>query len=315
MKAGYWIGPLLAAGAIAFSCKLVPAADELLFSCDLSKGCTTSGHVCGYDNICRRIELDCRSSCDGGCCLDNRCVPLDGQDQTACGYGAAACSQCPGTSSCRRGVCVNLACESSWDACYQPGGNPDGGCVQGLSEARCGAFGLLCRACDNGQRCYAGTCIWPGTGQLGDPCSGPSDCGIQNGSYLDCFTTAPFPGGYCTRYCSPNFSSSCEGVCLRTAEDPNAGGICYGGCRTSADCRDGYDCVRLSTGNACIARCVSDAQCRSVEGYRTGRCGDDGRCCGGPGFSCCLGTDGLPQCLGADADGGPSQCNERGFCT
>ena len=310
----YLIGLLLATGVVAFSCKFVQSGDELLFNCDTSGSCAKAGFVCGYDNVCRPIEKDCRSTCDGGCCADNRCIPYDRQDQSACGYSAAACSSCPGASSCTRGVCVNLSCDSSWDACYQPGANPDGGCVQGLADTRCGAFGAICRACDDGQRCYGGTCIWPGNGQLGDPCSTPSDCGRQSGIYLDCYSAAPFPGGYCARYCNPDFSSNCEGVCLRIAEDPNSGGICYGGCRTSADCRDRYTCQRLSTGNACIARCVTDAQCRSIDGYRTGRCGDDGLCCGGPGFACCPGTDGLPQCLGRGPDGQVSQCNQLGFC-
>jgi len=66
--------------------------------------------------------------------------------------------------------------------------------------------------------------------------------------------------------------------------------------------------------NPCIGRCVTDAQCRSIDGFRTGRCGDDGLCCGGPGFPCCSGLDGLPRCLGFGADGGTAQCDDFGFC-
>jgi hypothetical protein len=311
----YWIAALLAAAVAAYSCKFVQTDADLLFPCDASKGCGKDGFVCGYDNLCRPVERDCKSTCDGGCCVDNQCIPLERQDETACGYAGQACSSCPGVASCRRGVCVNLSCESNWDQCYLPGSNPDGGCVQGLSDTRCGSFGTICKVCNVGQRCYAGDCIWPGTGQLGDPCARASDCGIQSGVYLDCYSTAPFPGGYCTRYCDPNLSSNCEGVCLQIAENPSAGGICYGGCRSDSDCRDGYACQQLSTGNACIGRCVLDAQCRSIDGYRTGRCGDNGLCCGGPGFACCSGTDGRPQCLGASADGGTAQCNDFGFCT
>src|SRR5262249_39445045 len=163
-------------------------------------------------------DKDCRSTCDGGCCHDNQCVIFDQQDSTTCGYGAAACSQCPGVSSCVRGVCINRSCESNWDLCYQPSTSVDGGCVQGLSDTRCGAYGAICRVCETEQRCYAGTCIRPGTGQLGDPCNSSSDCGIQSGYYLDCYSTPPFPGGYCARWCDPNLSSSCEGVCLAFAE-------------------------------------------------------------------------------------------------
>jgi len=309
----YLIGLLVATGVVAFSCKFVQPSDQVLFDCDSSGGCT-EGFACGYDRICRPIANDCRSTCDGGCCVDNECMTFDRQDQNACGYSGAACTQCPGAASCRRGVCINSSCDSYWDQCYLPGANPDGGCVQGLTDARCGAYGVICKACEPGQRCYIGACIWPGTGQLGDPCSGPSNCGIQSGIYLDCYGAAPFPGGYCARWCDLNYSSDCDGVCVPIAEDPTQGGICYGGCRTDGDCRDGYSCQRLSTGNACVGRCVTDAQCRSIDGNRTGYCGSDGHCCGGTGFPCCPGTDGLPQCLGRGLGGGPSQCDPTGFC-
>jgi hypothetical protein len=310
----YWMGPLFGAVIAAYSCKLVQDYDPL-FQCNAARGCATDGYVCGYDNVCRPIDRDCKSNCDGGCCLDNQCISLGQQDESACGYGSAACAQCPGGSNCRRGVCVNLNCDTSPDQCYLPGANPDGGCVQGLADTRCGNFGVICRACDVGQHCYAGDCSFPGSGQLGDPCQRSSDCGIQSGVYLYCYNAAPFPAGYCSRYCDPNLSSSCDGVCLPMAENQTGqGGVCYGGCRSDLDCRDQYSCQRLSTGYACVGRCVTDAQCRSIDGYRTGRCGNDGLCCGGPGFPCCSGLDGLPQCLGLGADGGTAQCDGFGFC-
>src|SRR5262249_60178943 len=79
----YLLGLLLATAIVAFSCKFVQSGDELLFNCDSSKSCVKDGFVCGYDNICRPIEKDCRSNCDGGCCLENRCVQYHLHDQIA----------------------------------------------------------------------------------------------------------------------------------------------------------------------------------------------------------------------------------------
>jgi serine protease len=84
---------------------------------------------------------------------------------------------------------------------------------------------------------------------VGDSCTTSSECGNQL-----CLNQENTPGGYCSLLCPdnkcPNGSS-----CIPSSAAPTTGegfrqSACFHNCRTSNDCRPGYQCALSSTGSS-----------------------------------------------------------------
>lgn len=97
--------------------------------------------------------------------------------------------------------------------------------------------------------------------EIGDECKLSTDCSAAGDRLCD--ITAP--GGYCTVYnCEPGACPEDESLCVefgaqrspaaacqdQQATSPYARTFCMATCESDADCRDGYECADLSTGNA-----------------------------------------------------------------
>jgi hypothetical protein len=88
----------------------------------------------------------------------------------------------------------------------------------------------------------------PGSGIVGDPCSGPGDC-------------TGIPGG--TVECVEEIDLSMIGMGSRTLP----GGYCSSSCTSDGDCGGSASCVNMVVRQMCLKPCTSDGDCRTTEGY------------------------------------------------
>jgi hypothetical protein len=99
--------------------------------------------------------------------------------------------------------------------------------------------------CPSSQTCdpYFGLCgryDHPETGDVGAACAQDSDCKSQL-----CVILPEFPGGYCSAFCSLVGQGCPQGsVCALRYGKAGDLGTCFRVCSSTADCRQGYGCVR-----------------------------------------------------------------------
>lgn len=235
--------------------------------------CQAEGAECGaIDDGCNST-VTCPDTCGAGeTCQGNTCVQStsNGEVGDACdvdadcgnipdrtcvqhpdyrgGYCSASCqfdNDCPAGSHCAR-LFV---------------GDPDKEkvCMKNCtSDADCRDRGYGCQNWDsfddNAQTSDECSPVADGTGEVGDPCDGLYQCADgheclrdwknQNG------TTTTFPGGMCSQGCIPILGpcNDPDAVCMDQIP------FCAPGCATSADCRNGYDCVpsQFEMRNHCV---------------------------------------------------------------
>lgn len=130
--------------------------------------------------------------------------------------------------------------------------------------------------CEAGQRCdktnAGGTCAPdPAKAHIGTPCTTTNDCGTDARSTCQTEAGDNYPGGYC-------FMEPCNDVqvCPAGSTCVALGGEtpgCFKSCVTDADCRtgEGYVCQRFVTApptgfgpsdHACAFKCTRDADCQ-----------------------------------------------------
>jgi hypothetical protein len=234
--------------------KCTEDADCLSSNCNVSSGvCGPSrvGNGCAVDGDCGQVPAFCDKTRPEGYCS----LPCGGSMNVSCpdeancvsGGSAGSCLKaCTGPNDCRAGFLCGT------DA----GGTRS--CIPRCSQNTDCAPGLRCDA-------PSGTCIVGGAakGTLGGPCATSTDCAALG---LDGFCTpeaSGFPGGYCSVPCD---TVACQppGICVATSAAEHN---CLSPCGAPADCRAGYTCFALVSGNGgiCFPKCTTDADCRDPE--------------------------------------------------
>jgi hypothetical protein len=196
------------------------------------------------------VGKDCSGSadCPGGTCLDPSSYPGGYCSKVCSGDVITEGDPCPSGAVCVQivqaaAVCLD-ACNSQSDcragyACRPIPNTDDKVCFPACqSDSDCGSL----EKCDTTD----GLCKPDATkkGKPGDPCGASDQC-LGDGNY--CFTNEAYPGGMCSSACTAdNVKQECPGIsgsnCF--AADFGAGieYTCFGKCKTSVDCRDGYVC-------------------------------------------------------------------------
>lgn len=211
-------------------------------------------------------------------CEMNQCIV-----QCATGPTCANDCDCPFDLSCGQGECLplnrpNLCCDN-------PACRPGTRCVEAD-----GTGGICPEApppTDGGVPVGDGGV--PTTVPVGAACMDPSQC--NGGFCLD--NTQGFVDGYCTDRCGPQGNNCPVGATCQ--EFGQRQSFCLDECTSTADCRTGYDCVRLGTavnrvcfplppgsnnpngdpvGSACASDndCVQGLTCLQDQGWPGGYC-------------------------------------------
>ncbi|MEM9067444.1 MAG: hypothetical protein AAGE52_03030 [Myxococcota bacterium] len=208
------------------------------------------GEACRTDDDCADLCIEdfpggyCTALCGGGtgCPDGSTCTPVGGGqeiclrdcdpvDEDPCGrmfYGCTNDFRFP--SVCLPGCRSNADC-------------PDG------------------QACDPDGDLGQGTCFNPDA-ELGDACTDSEECDEDGFCLAEFF--AGWPGGACLSFgCDVAGNTGCEGdgQCLPS---PRGGGLCFGGCETDDDCRDGYSCEAdddFPDRMFCSPACEDDSAC------------------------------------------------------
>lgn len=294
--------------------------------CDRGACRCGSGPECAAGQTCTNGGCRCDpSTCPGGCCDGNTCLP--GNTDAQCGAGGSACSACTTGPGCDGGVCGS--CIAGCDA----------GCCSGSaclpnSLAACGSGGAACSACDArlADRCVGGQCSCGsgpqcGAGQLclGGSCQcnssscprgccqanqcmapGPANCGIDGGACTACSTT---------RADSCSLSGAC--ACGSGAACPTQG-TCVGG----ACICDGGACTPPCDATSCPNGCCSGGVCLPSTLSTCGRagaacvdCSLRGNTCSAAGVCTCSGN---PMCAAgqrcSSTAGGSCVCDAASGC-
>lgn len=259
--------------------------------------------------------------CPNGCCLANKCIDSPNNAKVAsCGSKGNACVNCGARA------CVDFACSGG------TGGGTSGNCgpgncngcctgttaasvcVSSPSSTNCGSNGSLCTSCGSNQACVAGACAYSdaGTGKVGTPCATNDDC-LELGTNHVCkktFNGGPteYKDGYCTRTCAADKDCPSSALCL--GPQPGYGendSVCWARCSSVAECRSGYDCYAVGSGEGACWVAPLPAFDAGVPADKVGQaCGLDSTCQNPPDDGVCL-TDTL-------SDGGPSAF-VGGYCS
>ena len=88
---------------------------------------------------------------------------------------------------------------------------------------------------------------------VGDACTTDGDCGHQG----FCINQGYTPGGYCSQACLSGNDATCPSgsTCVSTGATADTS-ACFLKCKTSSDCRKGYQCLGDFKGSAttvCVA--------------------------------------------------------------
>jgi hypothetical protein len=227
------------------------------------------------------------------------------------------------------GYCINkvtgteLACDNNDDCgagnvCASTKG--DRACFLGCAADPC--------ACPNGMICtdsFSGTpigtmaCIPANVTSIdGATCTTFGDCDRDSICLADGFEN---PGGQCLQVgCTAGQNDTCtsggDGFCTQDTELVGANTVCLDQCVTNADCRtqEGYFCISDAQGKFCRHprtgdACVADGDCGNPALWdcKTGAAFPGGYCtlqqgCQGAGDAAC--SPGSSKCFDADGDGG-----------
>lgn len=192
----------------------------------------------------------------GGACLGGGCDSASGSGCT----GDAVCLPAQfGGGVCADGCMTDTDCRPEY-ACRPNATYPDRMyCAPACaSDSECSVAGNVCNVA-------TGLCAPPfDAGRLGGTCSGREPC--EGGT---CFgeRDTGYPAGYCAYVgCEVGVAGSCpsDGVCA-TRGTRN---VCFDGCATAMDCREGYSCRPSDPSDAasplaCLPACANDDQCPS----------------------------------------------------
>ncbi len=218
-------GQVCEAGACRVSCAVGQerCGDACVNTMTDPMNCGSCGTTCGGGELC--VSGSCQMDCGSLLLCSGRCVEVDTDPEHCGGCGRA----CAFDQTCARG------------ACRCPGGEAScgGACVDtDRDAANCGGCGI---ACPSGSSCSFGSCDVP----VGGPCTSDAQCVPTSGGV--CLTAADgWPGGYCTRGCT----SYCGAGLLCVDAGSTA---CFTQCRTTSECRTGYTCEILTSGEGiCI---------------------------------------------------------------
>ncbi len=207
------------------------------------------GQACRGDEDCEGLCINdwpggyCTNSCGTGadCPEGSTCTPI-GRGQQIC---LLDCDPTD-TDPCERG---GYGCTSDFrfpSVCV-PGCSEDSDCTDGLRCDPEGGFG--------------GACYDP-SASIGDPCTNDEECTASGFCLAEFF--AGWPAGACIAFgCDVASNTGCEGdaQCLPSM---GGGGLCFDGCASSSDCRDGYTCGAdndFPDRSICRPGCTDDAQC------------------------------------------------------
>jgi hypothetical protein len=186
--------------------------------------------------------------CPGGTCLDPNAYP-EGYCTKVCSgdvitegdpcptgavcvqivQAAAVClDACNSQADCRTGYACRPVPDTGDKVCF-PACKSDDDCG---SQEKCDAADGLCKPDDTKK------------GKPGDPCGASDQC-LGDGNY--CFTDPAYEAGMCSSSCSlDNVKQECPGIsntnCFAADFGVGIEYVCFGKCKTSVDCRDGYVC-------------------------------------------------------------------------
>ncbi len=241
-----------------------------------------------------RCEQD--ADCETGtrCAEDGDCVP---RGEKVAGASCRRSAECNGglclTSAAFRGGYCSARCDSQFAECEQGSFCTDlegrAVCLAGCdADGDCrGAEGYKCRAvatrrdadgvevalsacvprCESDAACGEGRHCDPESGDCAAGAGAPNPIGAFCASHDECasgrcLTGEGFRNGYCSASCR-----DCEGGVCGVAR---GGEACLATCAADLDCRPGYVCV----GGGCAPPCTDDEDCADGEvcGLATGRC-------------------------------------------
>jgi hypothetical protein len=263
----------LATGSIAscsYSCAYAPVTP-----CTAGDGCCPAG-CAGMDSdcsaTCNNGTVDSGETCDGNCptsCDDGNACTVDivtgsaatcnvacaRQAVTECNDGDGCCpAGCAGEDADCSTTCGNGTIDSgeTCDGLDCPTECPPTECEVTTyvgSPATCNAACITTEitACTGGDGCCPSQCSMETdsdctggpAGDLGDPCTQPSECS-DPGAPFSVFCLTTFPDGYCTTFCVENACPTGSRCAL------DFDGLCVKECATGADCRTpDYECRPL----------------------------------------------------------------------
>ncbi len=233
---------------------------------DASRNVTACVEGCNSNIDCRQGEGYVCADLDGS----RGCMPAQ-QSTGSAGEIGSSCtrdSDCSGDLTCLTnfvfGYC-SRACSSHNDC------GSDGRCInQGGDVMRC------MRACQNNSQCRFSYACQQVDGQ--NVCDADdSSTAVRNpngtpdgqGCTVDvacvggtCITGTDFPGGYCTtRSCDVVGCSDANSVCVGLEREA----LCFVRCEDSAQCREGYRCTSLDTGEK-VCYALSPIRAPEIEG-------------------------------------------------
>lgn len=229
----------------------------------------------------------CTSSClDATECPDGSSCVSFGSTSGLCLLDCNAASVCPSGLGCSRGGRLPPVC--------LPGCDADADCAEGLTcNPDAGVLG-------------EGSCYDP-VAPLGGTCAGDDDC--PTGAFCATESEADYPGGACvTTGCDAGNNTGCpdDAQCL---PQRFGSGICFDGCDSNEDCREGYECDNYGGRKTCQPAFVPENLGQVCSGGR-------GSCAGG---LCLTETEsGFPDsyCVALDCDPSSetSTCPGDGVC-
>jgi hypothetical protein len=217
-------------------------------SCDVDTGrCGASrvGNSCAADLDCGQAPAFCDLTRPDGYCSR----PCGGSNNLSCPE-ETSCVSLGNAGSCLKACTAATDCRPGF-LCTDTGGTRS--CVPSCAENS---------DCAPGSRCdvASGACVGggPPPGTVGGACAGDGECApIGAGAYC-ALPASGFPDGYCSVGCA---TAACPSgsVCVTTDNEKD----CVSACTAPADCRAGYTCFALESGNGgiCFPKCTKDADC------------------------------------------------------
>lgn len=262
-------------------------------SCHQDSQCSGVGSRCLHfpsrNGFCAP-RCDDDSDCPGAfTCVDipkanaRHCLPNNGHCAET-GQNIDSGSYCYGNSTCKSDYCLT----TPYSAYCTEFCDPDSGIECGSGFLCAPIVAGACLAVTGGMQC--GLCLRYGTGKIGDPCLGPSDC-----EHALCLTTIG-KVGHCSAVCGvggetcPAGAQCALGVCAVAGPKP-----------TGAECSSPFECQ----GAHCVPFDASGTRCSQT-------CDKSSSC---PSNTTCAEFDIASACV-SDADCGEQRCDtEQGLCT
>lgn len=240
---------------------------------------------------CSPAQAPCdATNCPGCCSSAGLCE--GGSDVSACGLGGGSCATCIAGQACTAGQCVAAQTGCGPGNCAS-GCCQGGVCKAGTENSACGTAGATCGTCGAGQACNAAkaceavstgcamSCSGCCVGNVCNPGTATTACGVSGGACATCQTGQTCGGGACQNACPP--ASVCGSACCSSSQtcigDGTGAVACHATCSITSQCSAGSACsllvnsgTTLSYG-ACLpialagaARCATAADCANITG-------------------------------------------------